>query len=155
MKLEEFVNLSVRQQQSILDDADFPRVMQKWIVRLGLIFVFIIILGMWGCPQYNVWHQKLEGEAELAKASQNRQIAVNEAQALKEAAQFKADAEVLRAGGVARANKIIADGLGGPEGYLRYIYIDALKDTKCSTVYVPTEAGLPILEAARPFYKQQ
>lgn len=31
-------------------------------------------------PQYAVYQQRLHGEAELARAQQNRQIAVNEAQ---------------------------------------------------------------------------
>jgi hypothetical protein len=39
--------------------------------------------------------------------------------------------------------------LGGPEGYLRYLQIQALEDSKASLIYVPTEAGLPVTEARR------
>jgi hypothetical protein len=50
-------------------------------------------------------------------------------------------------------NKIIADGMGGPEGYLRWKYIEMLEDTSNSPgktiIYVPTEGGLPLLEAGR------
>ena len=29
---------------------------------------FLFILGMWGCPKYNVWQQELSGKAQLKKA---------------------------------------------------------------------------------------
>ena len=57
--------------------------------------------------------------------------------------------EVERAKGVAEANRIVADGLGGPEGYLRYLYIEHLAQSQGQIIYVPTEGGLPILEAGR------
>ena len=118
--------------------------------RFGVtILLAIIPLCMYGCPQYNVWQKGLAGQARLAEAEQSRKIAIEEAKAIKESAQHKADAEVIRAGGVAKANEIIAEGLGGPEGYLRYLWIDSLTQRQGDTIYVPTEAGLPILEAGR------
>ena len=59
-----------------------------------------------GGPQYNVWQQSLAGKAELNKAEYTRQVAVLEAQAKKDSAQQLADAEVIRAQGVAKANQI-------------------------------------------------
>jgi len=126
----------------------------KGLVTVGVICVAIIGSGISGCmygyPRYNVYKANLDGEAELAQANQNCQIKVAEAQAAKESAQYQAEAEVIRAQGVAKANEIIANGLGGPEGYLRYLYIDMLRDQhNSSIIYVPTEAGLPILEAGK------
>lgn len=71
-----------------------------------------------------------------------------------DAARLNAQAEVAAAQGVAEANRIIADSLGGPEGYLRWRYIEMLSETGMvrqgrDVIYVPTEAGLPILEAGR------
>lgn len=107
-------------------------------------------LGMWGCPRYKVWQQGLEGEAELKKATANRQIAVQEAEAKKQSATLLAEAEVERAKGVAAANKIIGDSLKGNEDYLRYLWISGLETGgRRETIYIPTEAGLPILEASR------
>lgn len=104
-------------------------------------------------PFYNVWQRGMDGQASMAEAEANRQIKVREAQATRDAAELLAEAEVLRAKGVAQANKIVADGLGGPEGYLRYLYIDGLKEGQAKgtlqVIYVATEAGLPILEANR------
>ena len=70
--------------------------------------------------------------------------------AKKESAQLLADAEVTRAEGVAKANKIIGDSLKGNESYLRYLWINGLSEKDNNTViYVPTEANLPILEAGK------
>lgn len=113
--------------------------------------IAIILLSMWAYPQYKVYAAELHGKAVLAEAESSRQVAVREALALKDSAEYKAQAEVIRANGVAEANAIIADGLGGPEGYLRYLAIEAMKEQagKSTTIYVPTEAGIPITEASR------
>lgn len=109
-----------------------------------------VLLGMWGCPQYNVYRQRMSGEAALAEAESSKQIAVQTAKAKLESAKMLADAEVERAKGVAEANKIIGESLSGHEDYLRYLWITGLENAGNPTViYVPTEAGLPILEATR------
>lgn len=122
----------------------------------GIVFatvMLIIIIGvgaMWGCPNYNVWQQSLEGQAELARAQQSRQIAISEAQAKEESAKHLANAEVTRAEGVAKANAIIGQSLKDNEAYLRWLYIEGLKENQHDQIiYIPTEAGLPILEAGR------
>ena len=56
---------------------------------------------------------------------------------------------VIRAEGVAKANKIIGDFLEGNEGYLRYLWIQGLQTNQMQEVYVQTEANLPILETQR------
>ncbi|WP_036248970.1 hypothetical protein [Methylibium sp. T29] len=111
--------------------------------------VALIAACMAGCPQYNVWQQGLVGKAALERAIQDRQIAIQEAQAKMESAKMLAGAEVERARGVAEANKIIGDSLKGNEGYLRYLWIEGLKAQDGQVIYVPTEAGLPILEAGK------
>ena len=121
---------------------------------LGIGLILAIIAGLLvGWPQYSVFAARKHGEAELARATQNRQVRVQEAMAKFEAADFDAKAEVRRAQGVAAANKIIAESLGGPEGYLRWRYIEMLQETSDKgghqVIYLPTEAGLPILEANR------
>lgn len=117
----------------------------------GSIAAAVAFIGslMFGLPVYGVWQQRLAGEAELARASQNRQIASFEAVAALARAEGEARAEVARARGNAEANHIVAEGLGGPQGYLEYLYIDALKNHQGAVIYVPTEAGIPILEANR------
>ncbi|MBB5337573.1 hypothetical protein [Pectinatus brassicae] len=81
-------------------------------VDTGIIGVVVIIgVLMVGCPTYSVWQQNKAGEAELARAEQNRQIAIQEAKAKEESAKSLANAEVIRAEGIAKANKIIGDSL--------------------------------------------
>ena len=115
------------------------------------IFICIVIgFGIGGIySKFNLWSSSLSGQAELRKADWNRQIAVREAQAKKDSSILLAEAEVERAKGVAKANKIIGDSLKGNEEYLRYLWIDSLQQTKDQIIYVPTEAGLPILESGR------
>ncbi|WP_300526758.1 hypothetical protein [Maricaulis sp.] len=120
------------------------------IITVGVLGVAVLGGALWGLPQYGVWQQELAGRAELVRAEQNRRIAVLEAQARLEAEELNAEAEVARARGVAEANSIVAEGLGGPEGYLRYLWIQSLGENGQDVIYIPTEAGLPILEASRP-----
>ena len=105
----------------------------------GLIFI--------GGPQYNVWQQSLAGKAELQKAEYTRQVAVLEAQAKKDSAQQLADAEIIRASGVAKANQIIGDSLKDNREYLQYLYITGIEEGSQKgnvTIYVPTEGGMPV-----------
>ena len=125
-------------------------------VGLGILGLIIIVglfvaLIMWGIPTYNVWSSEKSGEAELAQANYNRQIAVVEAEAKLQSAKSLAAAEVERAKGVAQANQIIGDSLKGNEDYLRYLYINGLTENPSvkEIIYIPTEAGIPILEAGR------
>jgi regulator of protease activity HflC (stomatin/prohibitin superfamily) len=126
----------------------FARLVVPLVALLGLLAI-----GLIGYPQYSVYAAKKHGEAELARATQNRQVRVQEALAKFEAADYDAKTDVRRAQGVAQANRIISDSLGGPEGYLRWRYIEMLQETAQSgghqIIYIPTEAGLPILEAGR------
>ena len=119
------------------------------ITTIMVSTVFIIILSMWGCPQYSVYNQRLEGEAQLAHAHASRQVQIQDAESKKEAAKSLADAEIERARGVAEANKIIGESLKNNDAYLRYLWIQGLQDKENNVIYVPTEAGLPILEAGK------
>ena len=117
---------------------------------VALIVVGVIVVGgliFIGGPQYNVWSQSLAGKAELNKAEFTRQVAVLEAQAKKDSAQQLADAEIIRAQGVAKANQIIGDSLKDNREYLQYLYITGLEDGSKNgnvTIYVPTEGGMPV-----------
>jgi regulator of protease activity HflC (stomatin/prohibitin superfamily) len=116
---------------------------------IGAAVVCLLALTGWGCPQYNVYSARMDGEAKLAHAQSEREVQVRDAQGKLEAASLLAKAEVERAKGVAEANKVIGSSLKDNEAYLRWLYIDGLKEKTGEVIYVPTEAGLPILEAGR------
>lgn len=99
--------------------------------------------------EFAIWSERKRGEAEYAHAEANRKIAILEAEAKKESAKALADAEVIRAEGIAKANAIIGSSLKGNDGYLRYLWIQGLQSNNNTTVYIPTECGLPMLEANR------
>ena len=121
----------------------------KLILIVATIGVVIILGLMFGMPMYRVWQQEMTGKAEFSRAEQNRKIKVEEAKAEKESAVFRAEAEIIRAEGVAKANEIIGGSLKDNKDYLTYLWIQALYDESNSVIYVPTEANLPILEATR------
>lgn len=118
-------------------------------VRIAWFIVVVIVLGMWGCPQYNIYSQRSEGEAELKRAESNRQIKITEATAAKAAAADLAAADTIRAHGVTRSNEIIGSSLKNNEAYLHWLWIDNLEKNPQAVIYVPTEANLPIMEANR------
>lgn len=129
------------------------------IVRWSAVGLLTLGIGTGGCmfgwPQYKVYEQRLVGEAKLKEAESSRMIAVQEAKAKLEAATMLADAEIARARGVAEANKIIGDSLKDHPEYLTYLWIKEVNADGNAVIYVPTEAGLPILEAGRGFGKKK
>lgn len=119
------------------------------IILAILIVVFCIGGCMYGYPKYQVYKSDLAGQAQLKEAESNRKIIILEAEAQKESAALLAEVEVTRAKGVAEANKIIGSSLKNNESYLRWLWISNMKETSNDVIYIPTEAGLPILEAGK------
>lgn len=129
--------------------------MRGFSLTLGSIILIAVIglIALVGLPTYNVYAKQMQGKAAYEEAVQNRRIRVLEAQAALDSAQLTAQAEVARARGANEANHIMAQALGGPDNYLRWSYIHMLEETAGKPgreiIYIPTEAGMPILEAGR------
>lgn len=128
--------------------------MEGMLAFIASVFILALIAGgMYGCPRYEVYTKEMTGHAHFAEAESTRRIKVLEAQAKLDAAKLEAQSDVERAKGVAAANKIVVEGLGGPDNYLRWKYIQMLEDHGKSVnrevIYIPTEAGMPIMEAGR------
>ncbi|ACR11002.1 putative membrane protein [Teredinibacter turnerae T7901] len=141
------------------------------LIVLFLMFVLFIILAFWSWPKYKVYKQELNGRASLKEAEWSKQILIEEAKAREQAALMQAKAKVTlaeaegaamvarakaegqadieRAKAAAESNRIIGESLKGNDEYLRYIWIKGLQDGKGERIYIPTEAGLPILEAKK------
>ena len=138
-------------------DNNHPPMLNKESAIAAAIWIgigtFVLGGGIASCayvkPKWNVWSAQMQGEAEYAQAEQNRRITVLEAEAKLEAAKSLAAAEIERAKGVAQANEIIGKSLKDNEAYLRWQWIQNLENGNNSVIYVPTEAGLPILEAGK------
>lgn len=121
------------------------------VVRIAWFLIVLIVMGMWGCPQYGVYTASKEGEAILAHAQSSREVAVAEAKAKMESSSLLAQADTIRAHGVAQSNKIIGASLKNNPEYLQWLWIDNIE--KANTIYIPTEANLPIMEANRMQHK--
>ena len=114
------------------------------IVGASILLSLVLINAVVG-PLYNVWAQSLQGKAELQKAEYTRQVAVLEAQAKKDSAQQLADAEVIRATGVAQANQIIGESLKDNPAYLQYLWItEGEKDSNRTVYMIPSNGGAPV-----------
>lgn len=92
---------------------------------------------------YSVWSMEMQGKAKLAEATQSRQIQVEQAKAEADAATHRAIA-IKTVGAAAQAY---------PE-YRQQEYIgafaEALKEGNIQQImYIPTEAGIPIMEAGK------
>lgn len=136
--------------------------MRKLGFLLGLMMIVIgFTMSMTSCYDFNR-DQRLKdaennGKATLVEAENSKKAMVEQAKAENESATLQAEAkikiakaeaqaEVERAKGVAEANQIIGQSLKGNSEYLRYLQIDAIRGSKGEKIYIPTEAGLPIIE---------
>lgn len=133
--------------------------------RLFLFMTFLIsTLSLTSCFEFNrqqrMKNAEANGKAQLLEAESSKKIQIEDAKGLSESSELKAksminiakaeaQAEIERAKGVAEANRIIGESLKGNGEYLRYLQIDAIKNSKGDKVYIPTEAGLPIIEAKK------
>lgn len=119
-------------------------------IILGLfVIIFATGVAMWGIPRFGVYSKRLRGIAALAEAQAEAEVTVRNARAERDAAVLLAEAEVNRAEGVAKATEIVGTALHGNEGYLRYLWIERLNEQNVQVIYIPTEAGLPLLEAGK------
>lgn len=137
-----------------------------------IVLVIVLIVGtLWAWPNYRVYKLSLDGQASLKEAEWSKQILIEEAKAREQAALMQArarvtlaeaegkakvvsakaegQADIEMAKAAAEANRIIGESLKGNEEYLRYLWIKGLHDGKGERIYIPTEAGLPILEAGK------
>lgn len=112
------------------------------IAVFGIIngIFLLLLLIMMIIPQWRVWSQGKEGEAELRRAEQNRQIQVEQAKAEFEAAQHRAD-----------AIKVVGQAAKDFPEYRHQEFIgafgEAMKEGHIQKIiYVPTEANIPIIE---------
>lgn len=127
--------------------------------KLGILIfgvgIFLVTTMLVGCPFYNVYTQRMQGKAEFERANYNRMIKVTEANATYDASQKLAQADTVRAHGIAKSNEIIGRSLKQNPMYLQWLWIEQLKENKNNQIiYVPSgnlgmPNALPATEAAR------
>lgn len=128
----------------------------------NILLALVAFASMTSCYDFSreqrLKNAENDGKATLLEAENSKKALIEQAKAENESATLQAEArikiakaeaqaEIERAKGVAEANKIIGESLKGNNEYLKYLQIDAIRNSKGQRIYVPTEAGLPILEA--------
>jgi hypothetical protein len=114
-----------------------------------IIILAILVIWLWGFPRYRVWFAHQKGLADLARAQNEQQIQGAHANGRLKAADLNKAAAIIEAEAVAKQIEIIGDNLKQHDLYLRWQWIKMMEERKGETIYVPTEANLPILEAIR------
>ena len=134
--------------------------------RFNYLTITVLILSLTSCGYYRDYRREQgfkdaenKGKSLLIEAESSKKAVIETARAENEANELIADSQIklaeakrsvmiIEAKAVAEANKIIGESLKNNPDYLKYLQIEAIKTAK-GTVYIPTEAGLPILEARK------
>lgn len=111
--------------------------------------LFLVAWFVVGYPVWNVWASRKSGEAEYQEAINEQRIQIAEAQARLDAAELNKKAAIVEAQAVAAQVREIGEQLTKHDLYLKWQWIKMMEDRDGETIYVPTEASLPILEATR------
>lgn len=117
------------------------------MVFVGLV-AFWLIMSFVG-PNYAVWEAHKRGEADLARARNDQQIQVAHAEGRLNAAEANKRAAIVEAEAVGAQISAIGKTLHDHPLFLRWQWIKMMEEREGETIYVPTEANLPILEATR------
>lgn len=130
--------------------------------KVKILLMTLVMVSLTSCWDFNREQEfkdaENKGKSILIQAESEKKALIEQAKAENEAATLQAEAkikiakaeaqaEIERAKGVAEANRIIGESLKGSNEYLKYLMIQGLNNGKGERIYIPTEAGLPILEA--------
>lgn len=127
----------------MLDYDDLKDAITPWRTAIIAGVILVILYSIVIKPYLRVWHQEQEGKATLARANQERQVLVTQAQAEREAATERAE-----------AIKIIGEAAQKYPEYRQQEFMGAFaeaiqKENINQIIYVPTEANVPVTEAGR------
>lgn len=125
-----------------------------WAKRIVTAFAVATALAMAGCPVYNVWNAKMQGEAAIALQTRQGQAYLAQAQSARMVAVTQAEAEREAASKRAEAIAIVGRAAQDFPQYRTQEFIGAFAEALHSgrinqIIYVPTEANIPILEVGR------
>lgn len=114
----------------------------------AVVLLLLAAIFLFGYPQYKIYKLEQNGKAQLAEAEWTKKIAVEDAKAGLESAKINRETELIKANTLADSNKIVRGSID--ELYIKYLMVNKLTDGNTQQViYIPTEAGIPILEAGR------
>ncbi|WP_162941578.1 hypothetical protein [Desertimonas flava] len=127
--------------------ANVARAIGKAVATVIVAIVLVIVGWKVVSPKLNLYRSNTEKQSVIAEQEAISQAEVYAAQKRVTAAEAEAEARIIEAESIAESQRIISETLT-PE-YLTWRFYEVLATTENEIIYVPTEAGLPILEAAR------
>lgn len=121
----------------------------KRLKLFAAVLLFNVLTGCGGCYRDYVRTQDMhdaefKGKGELLQAESNKKIQIEGARANLESAKMNAEADIIRAKGIAEANKIIGNSLQNNRAYLEWLWIDNIEKNHNQVFYIPTENKVPI-----------
>ena len=120
------------------------------IFPIVILSLGVVVFSLWFFPWYGVWISKKSGEGEYAKAQNEQLVQISQAEGRLRAAEANKKAAIIEAEAVAEQIERIGANLKEHDLYLKWQWIKMMEERpESSTIYVPTEANLPILEASR------
>jgi hypothetical protein len=131
------------------DSIGRPLIEFDWIWGGIILFVVVVAWFLVGYPFWAVWASKKSGQAQLSEANFAEQVAIAQARARLSAAEMNMQAEIVEADAISQSIATIGDALEKNPSYNRFQWIKMMEKGNNATIYVPTEANLPILEAGK------
>lgn len=125
-----------------------------------MVALILAIGSLTSCYDFNREQERLDrendGKGILMKAKYEKQARIEEAKANYESAKLEAQtrqvrveatskAKAIEALAKAKAIKMVSDAIQNNPDYIKYIMVDGMYNHG-KTIYIPTEAGLPIIE---------
>lgn len=118
----------------------------------SIIAVCLLSISLTSCGWYNNYSREQHrldsennGRASLLEAESSKKVAIETAKANLESAKLNAEADIIRAKGVAEANRIIGKSLENNKAYLDWLWIDNIEKNPNAVYYVPTENKMPLM----------
>lgn len=138
-----------RELQLLRSESEAYRSIRKWI-NLSVKIVTGAVVGIFLLITLNsiISHKaNTEKQAVIAEQKAQSEAAEFAARSAVTQAEAKAEAMIIEARALAESQAIIAETLT-PE-YVQYLYVKAIENNPNQVIYIPTEAGMPILESGR------
>lgn len=141
------IRIAFKKAEAYDDQRRSVRMVVGGICAVLLVLVLSIFAYRFITPKLNLYASNTEKQAVIKEQEAISEAEVFAAEKRVIAAEAEAEARRIEAEGIADAQRIISETLT-PE-YLTWRFYEVLSDSEGDVIYVPTEAGLPILEATR------
>lgn len=116
--------------------------------KISILALMIVSVAFTSCWDFNRDQDEKDaisqGRQILFKSESSKKAKIEEAKADYESAKLNAETRLIEASSKAKSIEIISNAIKTNPDYTKYQLIESMKNAQ--KVYIPTEAGLPIIE---------